>query len=73
MNYIEWADEYYKNALRVKSVISRKQQQLNEGGLSADARKQLSDVIKAYRRIYYDLMEVCDTLRSRAGAAGSDS
>lgn len=73
MDYNEWADEYYLNALRIKSVIGRKQQQLNGSGLTADARKKLTDDIKAYRRIYYELTQVGDLLRVRAGAAESEA
>ena len=28
MNYVEWAEEYYLNARRVKSVLERKKQLL---------------------------------------------
>lgn len=65
MNYIEWADEYDQNALRIKSVIDRKRGLLN-GRLSADARQKILDDITAYRRIYYELTEIGDTLRERA-------
>lgn len=68
MNYVEWADEYYLNASRVKSVIERKNQQLKEKkALTADQRKRLTDDIKQYRRIYRELLEIGDTLSSRAG------
>lgn len=67
MNYIEWADEYMQNALRIKSVIDRKRGMLNEKR-SADERKQLLDDIAAYRRIYYELTSIADTLRKRAEA-----
>lgn len=67
MNYIEWADEYNLNALRVKSVIDRKKQKLNEQVLTADDRKRLADEIKAYRRIYYELRDIGVLLRRRAG------
>ena len=66
MNYIEWAEEYDLNALRVKSVIDRKKQLLNDQKLTADSRKKLCDDIKAYRRIYYELKEIGVTLRDRA-------
>jgi hypothetical protein len=67
MNYVEWAEEYHQNALRIKQVINRKKQQLNEKHLSADRHKRLTDEIKAYRRIFYELCEVEETLRERAG------
>ena len=67
MNYVEWADEYYENALRVKNVMERKKAQLNEKNLTADGRKRLCDEIKAYRVIYHELCSVGDTLRGRAG------
>ena len=72
MNYIEWAEEYELNALRVKSVMDHKKQQMNDR-LTADERKQLLDQIKAYRRIYYDLLDVCETLRGRARVIGVEA
>lgn len=70
MNYVEWADEYYLNAHRVKSVIDRKYQRLKEKkSLTADQRKRLTDDIKQYRRIYRELIEIGDTLSLRAGGA----
>ena len=68
MDYVEWAEEYYDNALRIKSVIERKNSELKGKGLTADSRKRLIDDIKAYRRIYYELNEIGDILRSRAGS-----
>ncbi len=67
MNYIEWAEEYELNALRIKSVIDRKRGMLN-GRISADTRQKLLDDIAAYRRIYYELSGIADTLRKRAEA-----
>ena len=66
MNYIEWAEEYYQNALRIKSVIEKKKGMLNEK-ISADTRQKLIDDIRAYRNIYYDLTRIGDTLLERAG------
>ena len=68
MDYLEWSQEYEKNAQRILSVIERKNQRIKEHGLTADQRKQLSDDIAAYRKIYYDLRDVARTLRDRAGA-----
>lgn len=73
MNYIEWAEEYDLNAFRVKSVIDRKKQRLNEQKLSADLRKQLIDEIAAYRRIYRELVLISDKLRDRAGVGASEA
>ena len=70
MDYNEWAQEYYLNARRVKTVIDRRYQQLKEKkALSADRRKQLSDDLSYYRRIYRELMEIGDTLSRRAKGA----
>ena len=66
MDYLEWAEEYDLNALRIKSVIDRKKGMLNDR-LTPDARKKLLDDIAAYRRIYYELTAIGDTLRARAG------
>ena len=66
MDYVEWAEEYRENALRVKQVIKKKQMQLNEKNISADLHKRLTDEIKEYRRIFYELCEVERTLRERA-------
>ena len=67
MNYVEWAEEYRENALRIKQVIKKKQNLLNGKNLSADLHKRLTDEIKAYRRIFYELCEIEKTLRERAG------
>lgn len=66
MNYIEWAEEYEQNALRVKSVIDHKTGLLNEA-LTADSRKKLLDDIAQYRTIYYELNRIGSLLRGRAG------
>ena len=69
MDYLEWAREYYLNAQRVKSVIDNRKSRLNEKNLTADMKKQLNDDITAYRRIYYELTKIGDTLRDRAKAS----
>lgn len=67
MDYLEWAEEYYDNARRVKSVLEKKKQQLKEKkSLTADQKKQLSDTIRDYRRIYHELNSIGDTLTLRA-------
>ncbi len=74
MNYFEWAEEYYLNARRVLSVVERKKQLLKEKkSLTADQRKQLNDAIKQYRRIYHELMDIGDTLSSRAEGAAVEA
>lgn len=73
MNYIEWAEEYELNALRVKSVIDRKKLQLNERALTADARKKLTDDIAAYRRIRWELTDIAERLRRRAEAPAHEA
>ena len=68
MDYLEWADEYFRNADRVQSVIERKKQQLkDQKPLTADQRKRLMDDIGQYRRICNELREIGNTLISRAG------
>jgi hypothetical protein len=69
MNYVEWAEEYRENALRIQQVIKKKQRQLNGKHLSADLHKRLTDEIKAYRRIFYELCQVEKTLLERAGGS----
>ena len=70
MNYLEWAREYDQNALRVREVIEKKKERLKDKrSLTADQRKQLTDDLKHYRRIYGELTKIGDTLRSRAGGA----
>ena len=66
MNYLEWADEYSEEASRVLSVINKKKELLN-GKLTADTRKQINDVIIAYRCIYRELLAVSEHLRKRGG------
>lgn len=73
MNYNEWADEYDRNALRVKSVIERKKQFLNDNKLSADSRQQILDQIAVYRSIYAELIRAGDTLRTRAGVRAREA
>lgn len=73
MDYLDWAREYYQNAQRVKTVIERRYRQLKDSRLSADSRKRLTDELKAYRSIYYDLTHTGDLLRDRAGAGSSDA
>lgn len=65
MNYNEWAAEYMENAGRVRSVIEKKKALLNDRKLNSDARKSLSDSIIAYRRIYREMLEVAEHLRTR--------
>ena len=70
MNYVEWAQEYYAEALRVQAVMDRKKERLKGSrSLSADQRKQLLDEIRRYRRIYCELIEIGATLLSRAEGA----
>lgn len=67
MDYNEWAQEYYLNARRVQTVIDRKYQRLKEKkALTADQRKQLTDDLRYYRRIYRELIEIGDKLSRRA-------
>lgn len=65
MNYLEWAEEYYENARRVLEVIEKKKKNLYNKRITADMRKSLCDAIKAYRRIYYELRDIGDTLSAR--------
>ncbi len=73
MNYIEWADEYLEDACRVLEVIEKKKAHLNEPKLTADTRKQLNDVIIAYRCIYRELLSTAEHLRRRAGGSGYEA
>lgn len=66
MNYIEWAEEYDLNALRIKTVIDRKKLILNDAKLTADSRKKILDDITAYRKIYHELTHTAALLRDRA-------
>lgn len=66
MDYNEWAEEYREEALRVLGVIEKKKALLNEKKLTADSRKQLNDVIIAYRRIYRELVKTAEHLSGRA-------
>ena len=67
MNYVEWADEYFENARRVRNVIEKKKLLMKNEKMTADARKAVSDAIIAYRRIYRELLQTAEHLRSRAG------
>ena len=66
MNYLEWADEYFQDAVRVQAVMKKKKLLMNDA-TSAEQKKKLGDDIKAYRRIYRELLDIGDTLRRRAG------
>ena len=69
MDYLEWAEEYYQNARRILAVLEKKKLRLKEEKpLTADQRKRLTDDIKQYRRIYHELIDIGDTLTSRAEA-----
>ena len=73
MNYVEWAEEYDRSALRILQVIDKKKLRLNDDKLSAESRKKLVDEIAQYRRIYYELVDVGDTLRLRAGVIAREA
>ncbi len=66
MNYLEWAEEYRRDALRVHSVIEKKKALLNERNLTADRRKQIGDAIISYRMIYRELLKTAEILQYRA-------
>ena len=68
MNYFEWAEEYFQEALRVRQVIEKKKSLLNDRSLSADARKAITERIIAYRVIYRELLHTAEHLRKRAEA-----
>ena len=72
MNYSEWAEEYNEEAARVQKVIEKKKAMLKEKGLTADGRKQLNDVIIAYRRIYRELLSSFEYLSGIAERIGNE-
>lgn len=71
INYLEWSQQYDRDAQKILNVIERKKKMLK--GASKDEQKTLNEQIISYRMIYYDLTRCADTLRERARAEGSDA
>ena len=65
MNYCEWADEYLRDARRVRFVIEKKKALLNDKKLTSDERKNLNEAIGSYRKIYHELLKTAEHLRQR--------
>lgn len=69
MDYNEWAAAYLEDACRVRKLMEKKKSLLNDKNLNADARQSISDTIRCYRRIYYELLQTAEHLKSRGGQA----
>ncbi len=64
MNYIEWAQEYYKDAERVMKTIRKYEAILKNKGHANE--EKLNSIIASYRYIYYDVLNTAKMLESRA-------
>lgn len=64
MNYIEWAQEYYKDAERVMKTIKKYEKILKNTGQANE--EKLNSIIASYRYIYYDVLNTAKMLESRA-------
>lgn len=68
MNYLEWSENYRKDAEKILRVIEKKKALLKDA--SQDEKTTLSRDILRYRKIYYDLMQTACLLRDRAKPQG---
>lgn len=69
IDYLEWSQQYEREAKKILNVIEKKNQMLK--GATKEERKTLSEQIISYRMIYYDLMKSAGTLLERARAEDS--
>lgn len=65
MNYVDWAKQYYNDALKIESVVSRYEEKLKTSRSSIEKRT-LINKIKSYKLIYRDLRDTGDLLMRRA-------
>lgn len=65
MNYVDWAKQYYDDALKIESVVSRYKKKLKKSRSSTEKRI-LINKIKSYELIYRDLKNTGDLLMRRA-------
>lgn len=65
MNYVDWAKQYYDDALKIESVVSRYEEKLKTSRSSIEKRT-LMNRIKSYKLIYRDLRDTGDLLMRRA-------
>lgn len=65
MDYVEWANQYYKDALKIKSVVSKYKEQLKTAKTVTEMHHLESKII-SYKLIYRDLRNTGDLLMQRA-------
>ena len=65
MNYVDWAKQYYDDALKIESVVSRYEEKLKTSRSSIEKRT-LMNRIKSYKLTYRDLRDTGDLLMRRA-------
>lgn len=65
MNYVNWAKQYYDDALKIEIVVSRYKEKLKISRSSTEKRT-LINKIKSYKLIYRDLRNTGDLLMRRA-------
>ena len=67
MNYVDLAKQYYEDALKIKSVVTKYEEELKKAKRSAKKDKlKLKNKIISYRLIYRDLRNTGDLLMRRA-------
>lgn len=63
MNYIEWANEYYKDAENLKKTINKYESILKEG--KDKNEEKLNKTISFYTYVYYDLVNTAKMLEKK--------
>lgn len=71
IDYLEWSQQYEREAEKILNVIEQKKKLLRDA--SADTRKSLNEQIISYRMIYYDLMRSSRILCERAHKESSNA
>lgn len=65
MNYVDWAKQYYEDALKIKSVVTKYEKKLKKAKGTTE-KDMLKNKIISYRLIYRDLRNTGDLLMHRA-------
>ena len=63
MDYIDWANEYKKDAKKIKKIIDKYRNLLKEG--KSKNEENINSIINSYEYIYYDLINTAKKLERR--------
>ena len=63
MNYLVWAQEYYRDAEKLQKTITKYEKQLNTR--KGKNLEKLNSIIASYRNIYYDVLNTGKMLEER--------